>query len=111
MNKLPSSTSFQGVLDSIIRSYLLNELPPEGGESNNARNQIAERDLGAHLLNPQIFSARVQGANEVNNNAGTSTAAAAGAHSQNLGFVNPSDHEYIKAIYQWWVHYVLCPIQ
>lgn len=99
MNRLPSSSSFQGVLDSIIRNYLLNELPPNGA----TRHQVAEKDLdqlqtnGLHVpSNPGPG----QNGNEVNNNTqphpGTSSAAA----NRQTFPSNTADHEYIKAIYQ-----------
>lgn len=95
MNRLPTPNSFQGVLDSIIRNYLINELPPDGGESS--RRNVAENDLS--------FMQGFQLANGTGNG-NTSNGNANGTRGINLT-ANSSDQEYIQAVYKWYDRYNL----
>ncbi|CAL8111522.1 unnamed protein product [Orchesella dallaii] len=91
------NNSFQSVLDSIIRNYLLNELPPE--------NDIVEKDFGLSRLGLGITLQNLPGtsSNRANNDdhnnnddnvqyPGTSFGGAANGRN--------NDHEYIKALHK-----------
>lgn len=115
MNNLPSHTSFQGILDSIIRSYLVNELSPEC--ARNPYHGIPERDLengnrgnGIHYDTTGNFIGPIT--HSPNNPTGTIPGPSIDGKPTIPLPPKPSaslleagkgniDQEYIKALYQW----------
>lgn len=114
MNNLQNYTSFQGVLDSIVKSYLLNELPPDVGQSviNNGSNRIrhtsAERDFAQEgmpipkeilekLQKCQSHSRKPEEGTHVNPSGKVPGTSTMGGHHSEVEV----EQQYIRALYEW----------